>query len=107
MFHSLIADHPFGDGNKRTAVTALHHFLLANGVLLAASQDVMYDLALETASSGENNVKPAAMLRRIVKLLRSKTVQLSVLRRLPAYASLYNEAYKARRAIRNNPLNRP
>ena len=27
LFHSLVSNHPFHDGNKRTAVTALHHFL--------------------------------------------------------------------------------
>jgi death-on-curing protein len=30
LFHSLVANHAFVDGNKRTAVTALDHFLLAN-----------------------------------------------------------------------------
>jgi death-on-curing family protein len=28
LFHSLVANHPFHDGNKRTAVTALYAFLL-------------------------------------------------------------------------------
>jgi len=34
LFHSLVANHAFIDGNKRTAVTALDHFLLANGFVL-------------------------------------------------------------------------
>ena len=34
LFHSLIANHPFGNGNKRTAVIALELFLSANSVLL-------------------------------------------------------------------------
>ena len=31
LFHALISDHPFNNGNKRAAVLALDHFLLANG----------------------------------------------------------------------------
>jgi len=34
LFHSLIANHPFENGNKRTAVIALELFLSANSVLL-------------------------------------------------------------------------
>ena len=33
FFHSLNSNHPFHDGNKRTAIIALDDFLVANGYL--------------------------------------------------------------------------
>lgn len=50
LFHALNADHIFWNGNKRTAVLALDHFLIANELFLAAGNDEMYDLAEKTAS---------------------------------------------------------
>lgn len=50
LFHSLIANHPLSDGNKRTAVTAFDHFLLANGFVLGVPNTDMYALATETAN---------------------------------------------------------
>src|SRR5580658_4725428 len=45
LFHSLVANHPFHDGNKRTAVVSLQHFLVANGFLPSLSNQDFYDLA--------------------------------------------------------------
>lgn len=42
LFHGLIANHPFHDGNKRTAVVALDAFLAANDYLLGLLPDEMY-----------------------------------------------------------------
>lgn len=35
LFHSLICNHPFRNGNKRTAVISVDAFLTANGIFLA------------------------------------------------------------------------
>ena len=45
LFHALNADHAFWNGNKRTAVLALDHFLNANKFFLAAGNSEMYVLA--------------------------------------------------------------
>jgi death-on-curing protein len=50
FFHSLIANHPFENGNKRTAIVALELFLTANGLFLYLDNDHMYQLAKDTAS---------------------------------------------------------
>ena len=55
LFHSLIANHAFVDGNKRTAVTAFDHFL-ANGLVLGVPNLTMYDLATQTASYRERHL---------------------------------------------------
>lgn len=49
LFHALIANHPFIDGNKRTAVLAMHDFLWVNGRMVLASNDDMIELALKVA----------------------------------------------------------
>ena len=40
--YGIARDHPFVDGNKRTALVAARTFLLLNGVNLEASQDEKY-----------------------------------------------------------------
>jgi death-on-curing protein len=49
LFHSLITNHPFANGNKRSAVIAVDMFLLANGYWLVLEPGEMYKLAKETA----------------------------------------------------------
>ena len=49
LFHSLIRNHPFVDGNKRTAVLALVVFYNLNGFELDATDDEMVTLAVEAA----------------------------------------------------------
>jgi prophage maintenance system killer protein len=56
LFHSLISNHAFADGNKRTAVTAFDHFLLANGFVLGLPNQDMYTLATQTASYRERKL---------------------------------------------------
>jgi death-on-curing family protein len=50
LFHSLISNHPFQNGNKRTGVIAVDAFLVGNGYAMALSNDKMYELAQRTAS---------------------------------------------------------
>lgn len=50
LFHSINANHAFTNGNKRTAVIAIDHFLTANTHLLFLANDEMYKIAEKTAS---------------------------------------------------------
>lgn len=45
----IVRNHPFVDGNKRTALVAARTFLLLNGVNLAASQEEKYPIFLHLA----------------------------------------------------------
>jgi death-on-curing protein len=49
LMHSLIQNHPFLDGNKRTGAMALELFLLANGHELDASDDELEETTLAVA----------------------------------------------------------
>src|SRR3954464_14025782 len=47
--YGIARDHPFVDGNKRTALVAAPPFLIVNGVDLEATQDEKYLTFLELA----------------------------------------------------------
>ncbi|MFF8399250.1 type II toxin-antitoxin system death-on-curing family toxin [Streptomyces sp. NPDC016172] len=65
LLHTLAANHPLVDGNKRTAWLATATFLALNGVDLAgADQDTAYALVVDVASGAEGEVgRIAARLR--------------------------------------------
>lgn len=52
LIESLIANHPFVDGNKRTGIVASGVFLLLNGYRLEGGQQELVDFAL-AISTGE------------------------------------------------------
>jgi death-on-curing protein len=47
---NIIGDHPFSDGNKRTAITVSAIFLMRNGYDLSASPDELEDFTLSVAT---------------------------------------------------------
>jgi len=49
LFHSLIHDHPFHNGNKRTAIVALLAFLDQNGLVLNCNKSELFRFTLRTA----------------------------------------------------------
>ena len=50
LMESLIKNHPFIDGNKRTAITSAGIFLQINGYLLKASHNELVDFAIAVAT---------------------------------------------------------
>ena len=50
LFHSLISNHCFLDGNKRIALHAMCVFLAINGMVINTTQDRLYELAMSTAN---------------------------------------------------------
>jgi death-on-curing protein len=51
LIHSLIKNHPFVDGNKRTGITAGVLFLWVNGCRLTATQEAFEETAVSIAES--------------------------------------------------------
>jgi death-on-curing protein len=47
---SLIQNHPFVDGNKRTGHAAMELFLVLNGYEITATEDEQYDVILKVAA---------------------------------------------------------
>ena len=52
IMESLIKNHHFVDGNKRTAITATGIFLRRNGWLIEASQEELYRFTMAMAAGG-------------------------------------------------------
>ena len=50
LLFGLIEDHPFADGNKRTACVAALAYLACAGYAVEASDDELHDLVLGTAA---------------------------------------------------------
>jgi len=106
LFHSLIANHPFYNGNKRTAVLALDHFLMANGRLLILTNEEMYRLAKETATYNERKMTHKQIFRHIARTIRRSSVPISKLKKSPAFSILYENLRGLSANIRNHPLNK-
>jgi death on curing protein len=62
LFH-LCANHPFVDGNKRTAFAACVVFLRMNGWNLISSEEPTYTLVLEVAQSRKSKEELAVWIR--------------------------------------------
>ena len=60
LFHSLVSNHPFVDGNKRVAAISAELFLLVNGFELAASDEDLEELVMSSAR-GELAVEEIAI----------------------------------------------
>ena len=49
LLHAIVHDHPFHNGNKRTALVAMIVFLDANGLALTCNEDELFKLVLQLA----------------------------------------------------------
>ena len=63
LMESLVNNHPFVDGNKRTGIAAAALFLRANGYLLSASNQEVESFVLSIASGEKRFVDIAEWLR--------------------------------------------
>jgi len=50
LIESILINHPFIDGNKRTGYILLRLFLIQNGIDINASQDNKYEFVIDIAS---------------------------------------------------------
>ncbi len=64
----LVKNHPFIDGNKRTAFLTMLRFLEMNGYTLAASDGELFDLIQTTASAQFEKTQIADWLKAHVKV---------------------------------------
>jgi death-on-curing family protein len=104
LFHSLIANHPFHDGNKRTAVLAFGIFLVANGHYCMLGNTPMYQLAEQIASYRERGRSHAQALQDILNAVAGQVVSLSELRN--EHYVLYRANMQMRSSVRRNRLNK-
>ncbi len=60
LLDSLIRNHPFVDGNKRTGITAAALFLQVNGYWLTATNSALEKFTIEVAQAQQNVAEIAA-----------------------------------------------
>ncbi len=110
LFHSLIPNHPFHDGNKRTAVTAFYAFLLSNGHYFFLTNEEAYSIAKATASYRERGLTHDQVLAEIEERLQDWVSPFTILKASaktdPAIRRTFEKVKKARLLIRRDPWNR-
>jgi death-on-curing protein len=52
LLESVVINHPFFDGNKRTAYLLMKYLLFKNGIVLQANEEEKYEMVVK-ASTGE------------------------------------------------------
>jgi death-on-curing family protein len=109
LFHSLNSNHPFHDGNKRTAIIALDDFLVGNGYIQDLSNVEIYDLAIQVASHNERGVSHEASLGEIRATLSDVLIPFSTLRKAAGSDTqlqrMHTDCMLVRRRVRTHPLN--
>jgi len=63
-FH-ICKNHPFIDGNKRTALVCALVFLELNGITLEDPRGILYNAMMDIASGKSDKYRLAAILRRL------------------------------------------
>lgn len=79
LFHSLVCNHCFINGNKRTAVIALDMFLMVNKHILAMLPDEVYEMAKATAQANKEGVPPDTLMERLSAQIAAATVDVDLL----------------------------
>lgn len=67
LAHSILKNHPFIDGNKRTAMMAMEQCLYINGLTIAAKKDEIYQLALNIENNSLDETGIAKLLSKHTK----------------------------------------
>ena len=108
LFHSINANHAFMNGNKRTAVIAMDHFLSVNDYWLIATNDSMYKIAEKTAAYKERGLTQDASLAEITQAVEENILRMDVLRQVrdkyPQYEKLLQTFDQMRGIIESSPF---
>ena len=63
LCYGIVKNHPFTDGNKRTALHSMYVYLIINGFDIIATQQEVEDLIIDVAAGNMRNVELAQWLR--------------------------------------------
>ena len=64
LCYSLANNHPFTDGNKRTALHSMYVYLIINGFDIMATQQDLENMIINVAASNMTNTELAQWLRK-------------------------------------------
>jgi death-on-curing family protein len=109
LFHSINANHAFTNGNKRTAVIAVDHFLLANDHCLVLPNEEMYKMAEKTASYKKRGLSQEESLAEIRDAISKHVFSFSDVEKIAIKEEKFVDIMKrlcgVRDLIRANPAN--
>ena len=105
LFHSLISNHPFHNGNKRTAVIALITFLFANDYYPYATNEEMLELARTTATYRERGRSHDQIFAQIVAFITNSVVTFDMLAEADDLKATHDRAVKIGLGVRQDPRN--
>jgi len=109
LFHSVNANHAFTNGNKRTAVIAADHFLMANDYCLVLPNGEMYKVAEKTASYKMRGLSQDESLAEIKDAIGQHVFSFSDVEKSTAndskFADIMQRLCELRDYIRTNPAN--
>ena len=63
LCYGIVKNHPFTDGNKRTALHSMYVYLIINGFDITATQQEVEDLIIDVAAGNMTNTELAEWLR--------------------------------------------
>lgn len=107
LFHSLVSNHCFQDGNKRTAVIAIDQFFAVNDYILTLMSAKVYVLAKDVATHNERGISTREVLDHLEKTFEQQAVSFEVLSEAhnPDLVELLKVYTEIRQFIRESPLN--
>jgi death-on-curing protein len=70
LWHGLVCNHPFIDGNKRVGALAADVFLYANGIEMTFESEEIVSLTLQLATHSLDRRALANLIARNTRLLR-------------------------------------
>lgn len=71
LCYGIAKNHPFTDGNKRTAIHSMYVYLIINGFDITATQQEVEDLIIDVAAGKMTNTE-------LVQWLRKNTIEINV-----------------------------
>jgi len=71
LIQSIVKNHPFLDGNKRTAFSASFIFLKNNGILITASQNKVVSLMVDVANKNLSVDEISSWLKKHTRKIES------------------------------------
>ena len=63
LCYGIVKNHPFTDGNKRTALHSMYVYVIINGFDIIATQQEVEDLIIDVAAGNMTNTELAEWLR--------------------------------------------
>ena len=63
LCYGIVKNHPFTDGNKRTALHSMYVYLIINGFDITASQQEVENLIINVAAGNMTNIELAQWLK--------------------------------------------